>query len=224
MRLRNKIFIITIFFVIASCSNRKGCDKDSNIEESITIVSEEDSSVIKNDVDIETFKRQCDSLLKEWKNEKYYFELKSDTLNYSTDDKEKFRYGHGIFWVLYNENTIDLLIRHYIYAPNTKRMFRIYLAEVFFRNKDDLNERLSKLELYWYAPNFDYSSAKARLSPFHDYITTNENKLLWLNASYEYSKDDFLKLIEILKHNIDKNYIGQMLCLWGSDCTTENVP
>ena len=119
--MKNIIFAIIIFFiVINSCLNRKDNDRINNSEE--TILSSDDIEDCEVDVDIEVFKQQCDSLLKEWKNEKYYFELKSDTFNFVTDDREKFQYGHGWFSVLYRDTT-NLVVRHYMFAPNTKKCF-----------------------------------------------------------------------------------------------------
>lgn len=217
--MKNPIFITILLFALVCCSKKKQIQERIVNDEIVQSIP----SFPECDIDLHAFMGQCDSFLKEKESEKYYFALESDTFNYFTDNMEIFMYGHGLFMPLFLDTT-DLIVRHYMYEPNTKRMLRIYLVEVKYKNEHDLNKQLNKLILRMDV-DIPYSSHKLGLSQYHDYITISQDELLWLNASYEYSQRDFLHLVEILKQNINTNkYVGKILCLFGADCTTENVP
>ena len=220
-----------------SCTDNKqkqekpSTEAETSINEALSIetnnlCSEEDS--VENKVfDIQRFQLQCDSLLKRLKGDRYSFKIKSDTFNYSIDNPEVFNYGHGIFGLLYLKKS-ERIVRHYIYEPKTRKQFRIYLVEALYTHSSHLDSTLAVLKETMNnslnSPDSDHFF-KMRLSPVNDYVITSDRKLYWMNASYPYSNEEFLKFIDVLKNNLDRTkFKGKIICLFGSNCKTENVP
>ena len=177
--------------------------------------------------DINRFQSETDSLLKALKDENYFFELKSDTFNFKTDNPEIFTKGHGIFWLLYQDSS-ERIVRYYLFEPNTEKKLRIYLVEANYNTKDQLERVITKLETSMNdsinAPDSDFFT-KWRLSPTNDYVITSDKKLYWLNISYPYSNNEVLKFIDCLKSNVDTTkFKGRIICLLNSNCKSKNVP
>lgn len=184
-------------------------------------------TVVNEVFDIDKFYLQCDSLLKKLKGARYSFEIKSDTFNFFNDNPEVFNFGHGLFSLLYRDTT-ERVVRHYIFEPNTRKQFRIYLVEADYVKSKHLNSKMETLR-----ERMDVKLSllgnggfiKMRLSPLNDYVIASEKKLYWLNAAYPYSNSEFLQFVDVLRNNIDTNiFKGRIICLFGSDCRTENVP
>lgn len=226
------IINITICFLFFGCVDNKGKQKEEQPieikEVSIdTLTNEDISKTRNNEFDIDRFKKESDSLLKSLKGENYSFELQTDIFKFKTDNPETFTKGHGIFWQLYQDSS-ERIVRHHFFVPNTKKQLRIYLVEAEYKNKEQMEKVISKLEKTMNdsinAPDSD-DFQKWRLSPISDYIIASDNKMYWLNGSYPYSNKEFLKFIDCLKNNLDTTtYRGRIICLFGKDCENENVP
>jgi hypothetical protein len=228
----NRILYIMICFLLFGCSEKKEQQKEKHSNEinaisNDTLKSEESIKPKIKEFDINRFQLETDSLLKVLKDEKYSLELKSDTFNFKTDNPEIFTKGHGIFWLLYQDSS-ERIVRHYLFEPNTKKKLRIYIAEAHYKNREQLEQVITKLETSMNdsinAPDSDYFT-KWRLSPTNDYVMTSDKTLYWLNMSYPYSNSDVLKFIDCLKSNVDTTkFKGRIICLFGSDCKNKNVP
>lgn len=235
----NPIAFIIAVLIFISCSDTPNGNQSKHTERYDTI-SNDVITIAKESVDksaeykendefnIKRFRLQCDSLLKSMKGEQYSFKIQSDTFDCLTDNAEEFTYGHGLFWRLY-QDTSKRVIRHYLFAPNTKKKIRIYLIEAYYNQRKDLSEKIKNLEIAMNdtMPRCNHCNnyVKMRLSPLHDYVMTGERKLYWLNAGYPYSNSEFLQFVNCLKANVDNTkYKGEIICLFGSDCKNKNVP
>lgn len=226
------ILYITICFFLLGCTDSKEQQKEKQSSEVNSVSndrSKEEETVMPKirEFNIQKFQRETDSLLKTLKDQRYFFELKSDTFNFKTENPEILTTGHGMFWLLYQDSS-ERIVRHYLFEPNTKKKLSIYLVEADYNKKEQLQQIIKKLETSMNdsinAPDSDYFT-KWRLSPINDYVMTSDKKLYWLNLSYPYSNTEVLKFIDCLKNNVDTTkFKGQIICLFGSDCKNKNVP
>lgn len=177
---------------------------------------------------IEDFVYKADSLLKKIKGSQYCFELKTDTIDLTYQDKESRKFRAGLFHHLQSDSLTNV-IRHYIYEPKTKAPLRIHLVEATFTGKESLEKKISELFVSmndsmvagWDATDY----IKMRLTPCHDYIATGNKKLYWLNLYYPYNRAEFHQFISCFKSVIDTTeFKGRIICYFGGDCHNKNVP
>jgi hypothetical protein len=226
------VLFITICFSLFGCTDNKEQQKEKQSSElkevsDDTLKEEKTVKQENKEFNIIRFHEETDSLLKKLKGERYFFELKSDTFKFKTDNPEIFTKGHGIFCLLYQDSS-EKIVRHYLFEPNTQKKLRIYLVEADYNKKEQLEKVITKLETLMNdsinAPDSD-DFTKWRLSPTNDYVMTSDKKLYWLNLSYPYSNNEVLKFIDCLKRNVDTTkFKGRIICLFGSDCKNKNVP
>ena len=230
-----KIFnLILTLLIIVSCNPEKAIE--SNNEEHLV-----DSVHTKKSTDLELNKplqppfqidkyiAESDSILKNLKGDNYLFVHEADTFDYSTEHMYESKRNLGIFssLCLYPSESI---IFHRLYVPNSKKQLRLLLAEATYSNNTQLEKTVSELIEHMHdsiPDGFDSENMVTwRLSPIHDYVITNNNKLFWLNAAYPYSNSEFKIWIKSLEGNLNQeDFKGRIICLFGSDCEIiKNVP
>jgi hypothetical protein len=227
----NLYILALLAILLVSCLNQKNENKIEIIEtDSLNEIHHPSRAklVTQDKFQIEKFRMQSDSLLKLIKGEKYGFEILTDTIDLDYRNKESRKFKVGMFWHLQGDSITEI-IRHYIYAPKTKKMFRIYLNEVTFSSKKALENKMSELFVSMLDSmpcgfDCDYF-VKVGLTPGHDYITTANNKLYWMNLYYPYKRSEFHQFVSCLKSNIDTlKFEGRIICYFGGEYKNKNVP
>lgn len=231
MTTRQHIYGLLIL-IIFGCSNSSNTNEKKIIEKD-TLSNKEQILFSKTYnrrkiFHIETFVNKADSLLKRLKGSQYNFESKTDTIDLKYKNKESQRFKVGMFYHLLSDS-LTSVVRHYIFAPKTKKTLRVYLIEATYTSKESLESKMSELLVSMNDSAVDgldsYEFVKVGLTPCHDYIATGNNKLYWLNLYYPYSRTEFDQFISCFKSVIDTTeYKDRIICYFGGDCNEKNVP
>ncbi len=232
-KMTTKHFIFGLLFLITlSCTNStKNNEKKVTKTGSLSNQEQIESSKFKKEehqFHIETFVYKADSLLKKIKGSQYSFELKTDTIDLTYQDKESRKFKVGMFYHLQSDSLTNV-IRHYIFEPKTKAPLRIHLIEATFSSKESLENKISELFVSMNDSMVAGLDAvdfiKIGLTPCYDYIATGNNKLYWLNLYYPYNRADFHQFIACFKSVIDTTEFNErIICYQGGDCRNINVP
>ena len=201
------VVIITVLLTLLSCVNNNR--QNNNVEttsDSIETKSVLVDSIKKIDnlfLDIGKLKNDLDTFAITIKNTHLPFELKTDTVNENSSEKQLWVFQKGIFKLI-NPDSTELLIRNHFFIPKTKRILRIYLLELKYSDSTKCGKFFQKL-----VARKDYKAdltggyfLNYGLTGTTDYVIKLDETILWFNVSCQYSKSEFIQLIEIFRKNI----------------------
>jgi len=203
------IIILPILLNLFSCVGNKNEDNNKEVEE----VNNEQKTIIVNStikekkqqplIDLYKLKDELDTFAINVKKTKQSFKLHTDTVGEKSSDKELWAFNNGVFKLI-NTDSTELLIRHYLFIPKTKRILRLYFLELKYPSTKESKLFFKKLLAHkkYKADLTGGYYLNYGLTGTTDYVVRLGETILWFNVSCQYSKNDFNKLIEIFRKNI----------------------
>lgn len=222
-------FLILLF--LFSCRNSNQ-NTHKNIENKNDTLASGNKNVTKQLIQTKesfnllNFRKQLDSLLSKFEHKKLKLNWDSDTISSKSNNYILSYFQKGIFINLLKPERFDTIIMNHFYDPSTRKVLRIYLIEAFYSDSTKskslfqkiYKQKNNKIEMIEDdGPESYYINYG--LTGLYDFVVRKGKIIYWINASSQYSKVNFNKIINIFKSNLNDNIIQDSIkCNYNQGC------